>query len=220
MYAVIHKNKVIIGPKEWNRAFYTFRLKKLGVNPSTMPRTAPESLPYIIDDDTKVVPATIIHDDVTPMVQHHRGPVWTIQEDSAIAHYQAVDNSIEASRNNFREQAADERYKKEVSGTKVVIQDIEVSIDTSRDGRNIFLQKYSLIGDEDTVNWKFPEGWLTISKAELGVIVMAGAAHIQSAFDWEKSINEQIDAAETAEELLAIEIVEKPEVSGEIDGTV
>lgn len=220
MYAVIHKNKVIIGPKDWNRAFYSFRLKKLGVNTPTMPRTAPESLPYIIDSNTKIVAATITRDEATPMVQHHRGPIWTIQEDSAVAHYQAVDTHIDAARNNFREQAADERYKKEVSGTKIVIQDIEVSLDTSREGRNIFFQKYSLMSDEDTVNWKFPEGWLTISKAELGVIVMAGAAHIQSAFDWEKSINEQIDAAETAEELLAIEIVEKPEVDGEIDGTV
>jgi hypothetical protein len=218
MHAVIHKDKVIIGPKEWNRGFFTFRFQQLKIAASTMPRTAPTEMPFIVDADTKIVPATVIYEEINPMTQYHRGPVWEISEDSATATYVATDTPIEQARGNFRNQAADERYKKEVAGTKITIQDLEVSLDTSRDGRNIFLQKYSLMSDTDTANWKFPEGWLTLTKAELGQIVQAGATHIQSAFDWEKGINDQIDAAETAEELLAIEIVEETEEN--LDGVV
>lgn len=218
MYAVIHKDKVIIGPKEWNRGFFTFRFQQLKIATPTMPRTAPTEFPFIVDADTKIVPATVTYEEINPMVQYHRGPVWEITEDSATATYVATDTPIEQARGNFRNQAADERYKKEVAGTKTTIQGLEVSLDTSRDGRNIFLQKFSLMSDTDTTNWKFPEGWLTLTKAELGQIVQAGATHIQSAFDWEKSINDQIDAAETAEELLAIEIVEKPETRENLDG--
>jgi hypothetical protein len=210
MYAVIHKEKVIIGPKEWNRSFFAFRFQQLKIATPPMPRTAPSTMPFNLDENTKIVPATVVYEEINPMVQHHRGPIWEIGEDTATATYAATDTPIDQAKGNFRNQAADERYKKEVAGTKITIQDLEVSLDTSRDGRNIFLQKYSLMGDDDTSNWKFPEGWLTLTKAELGLIVMTGAAHIQSAFDWEKSINDKIDAAETAEELLAIEIVEKP----------
>jgi hypothetical protein len=209
MYAVIHKEKVIIGPKEWNRGFFVFRFQQLKIDAPMIPRTAPTELPFVVDKDTRIVRAETTYDEIDPMVQYHRGPIWTINEEYAVASYEAVDTPIEQARSNFRNKAAGERYKKEVSGTKVTVQSTEVTLDTSRDGRNIFIQKFSLMEDDDTVNWKFPEGWLTLTKSELGQIVRAGATHIQSAFDWEKSINDQIDSATTAEELLAIEIVEK-----------
>ena len=217
MYAVIHKQKVIIGPKNWDRVFFSFRFKQLKINSSSMPKTAPTTFPYIVDENTRIIPATVKYEDINPMVQYHRGPIWTIDDNFASAIYEAVNTPIEAAKANFRNQAADERYKKEVAGTKTTIHGLEVSIDTSRDGRNIFVQKFSLMGDADTVNWKFPEGWLTLTKAELGQIVLAGAAHIQSVFDWEKSINDQIDVANTAEELLAIQILQAEE---NLDGII
>jgi len=67
------------------------------------------------------------------------------------------------------------------------------------------------MGENDTVNWKFPEGWLTLTKVELGAAVSAGAAHIQGSFDWEKAKIEEIEAAETVEVLDAIVIVEPQE---------
>jgi len=211
MYAVIHKEKVIIGPKGWDIGFFSFRFQQLKINAPTMPRTAPTNFPYVVDENTRIVPATVTYEDINPMTQYHRGPIWTIGEGSASALYEAIDTPLEQAKSNFSNLAADERYKKEVSGTKTTIQDLEVSLDTSRDGRNIFLQKLLLMGESDTVNWKFPEGWLILTKAELGQVVQIGSMHIQSAFDWEKNINDQIAAATTVEELLAIEILEKTE---------
>jgi hypothetical protein len=62
------------------------------------------------------------------------------------------------------------------------------------------------MGNDDTANWKFPEGWLTLTKDDLASVVTAADAYVQGVFDWEKTINDEIDAAETAEELHAIEI--------------
>ena len=64
------------------------------------------------------------------------------------------------------------------------------------------------MGDTDTVVWKFPETWLTLTKAELSSVVIAGAAYIQAQFDWEKSVADSIDAAATVDDLKAITIVE------------
>jgi hypothetical protein len=209
MYAVVYKDKVIVGPMVWNRGIFEGSLERKDIKTS-LPRVAPEQLPFVINEDAKIMLVEENRPEMNPMVEYYYGPLWDVSGEKAIANYEVHDSPIAFAQVNFRQQAADERWKKEIVGTKINIQNTEVTIDTSRDGRNIFVQKYSLMADNETVNWKFPEGWLTLTKAELGQIVNAGAAHIQSAFDWEKTINEQIDAATTKEELLAIEIVEKP----------
>lgn len=214
MYAVVYKGNVIVGPMEWNRAIFTGSLSKEGVD-VTLPRVAPETLPYVINEDSKICLVNENRSEMNPMVEYYYGPIWDITGDIAIANYDVMDSPVEFAKVNFKNQAADERYKKEISGTTINIQNTEVTIDTTRDGRNIFVQKYSLMNDNETVNWKFPQGWLTLTKTELGSIVAAGASHIQTVFDWEKSINDQIDAATTKEQLLAIQILPVVEEPGQ-----
>lgn len=208
MYAVVYKDRVIVGPMNWNRAIFTGSLSKEGVT-DLIPRVAPETLPHIVNDDARICAVEEQRPEMNPMVEFYYGPLWDVSGDVAIANYEVQSSPIESARVNFKQQAADERYKKEVAGTTVNIQGIDVTVDTNRGSRDIFVQKYLLMSDTDTVGWKFPEAWLTLSKADLGACVAAGAQHVQSSFDWERAIVEQIDAAETKEELLAIEIVEK-----------
>jgi hypothetical protein len=110
-------------------------------------------------------------------------------------------------------QAADERWIKETAGTTTTIQDTVVTVDTARGSRDIFVQKYLLMLDSDVVTWKFPETWLSLTKTDLGQVVAAGASHVQSAFAWEKDINDAINTADTLDALDAIVIVPvKPEI--------
>jgi hypothetical protein len=206
MFALIHKNQVISGPKDWDRAFFTFLLNDKNVHLNVpIPRAVPNQTPYHIDDNTKIVPVEIIRASINSMVEYHQGPTWELLEEKALAHYEVIDTPVVFARSNFKDLVARSRYEKETKGIKTTIQTLEVSLDTSRDGRNIFLQKYSIMQDGTTVNWKFPEGWLTLTKAELGECVDVGAAYIQSCFDWEKNYDDRINAATTKEELLQIE---------------
>jgi hypothetical protein len=206
MYAVVYQNRVIVGPMGWNRAIFQGSLERRGIV-QTLPRVAPEELPLVINQDTKITRVEEVRPEINTMVEYYYGPLWDVTGDVSIATYNVVDTPIESARANFKTLAADERWKKEETGTSINIQNTDVSLDTSREGRNIFVQKYSMMGEADVVNWKFPEGWLTLTKAELGLIVATGAAYIQSCFDWEKTISDQIDAATTKQELLAIEIL-------------
>jgi len=218
MFALIHKNEVISGPRDWDRAFFTFILNSKNVHLNVpIPRVSPDNLPYHIDDNTKIVLAEIVQANINLMVEYHQGPTWEILEDKALAHYVAIDTPVEFARNNFKALVAAKRYEKEIKGTKTAIQNIEVSLDTSRDGRNIFIQKYSLMQENTTVNWKFPEGWLTITKTELGQCVDASVTYIQSCFDWEKSYDDLINAATTKTELLQIEQNIKDEDSSDLN---
>ena len=218
MFALIHKNEVISGPRDWDRAFFTFILNAKNVHLNMpIPRTPLDNEPYHIDTNTKIIRAEIVQASINSMVEYHQGPTWELFEDKALAHYATIDTPIEFARNNFKDLVAAKRYEKEIKGTKTTIQETEVTLDTSRDGRSIFIQKYSLMQENTTVNWKFPEGWLTITKAELGQCVMAGVTYIQSCFDWEKSYDDLINAATTKAELLQIEQNIKNEDSSDLN---
>lgn len=191
---------------DWNRAIFQGALEKENIT-TLLPRVAPEELPLVINQDARIARVEEVRPPMNPMVEYYYGPLWDTTGDVVIANYEVHDTAIEFARGNFKSQAAEERWKKEVAGTTLNIQGTTVTVDTSREGRNIFIQKYSLMADAETVNWKFPEGWLTLTKAELGAAIATGAAFIQQSFDWEKEVNDQIDAASTKEQLLAIEIV-------------
>lgn len=210
MYAVIYDNRVQVVQTSWNRAMFQGALEKKGIK-QLLPRVAPETLPMIIDEHAKIMLVEEVRPEVSPLVEYYYGPLWEITETKAIANYEVHDTPIESARYNLKQLTADERYKKEIKGTTATIQDHLVTIDTNRGARDIFVQKYLLMSENDTVNWKFPETWLTLTKTDLGSCVAAGAEYIQECFDWELNICEQIDLAENKQQLLAIEIVEQPE---------
>jgi hypothetical protein len=207
MFAVVYKNRVLVGPMGWNRGIFQGSLEKEKII-TILPRVAPQQLPYIVNNDAKIMVVFENRPEINPMVEYYYGPLWEINDDNVVANYEVNDIAIGAARNNFKTLAAEERWKKEITGTKINIQDTEVTIETDRETRNIFVQKYSIMGENETVNWKFPERWLVLTKSELGQVIGAGATYIQSCFDWEKSISDQIDFATTKEELLQIQIKE------------
>jgi hypothetical protein len=207
MYAVIYDNRVLVGPMNWNRGMFQGALERKGVQYS-LPRTAPNNLPLIIDEHAKIMQVEEIKPELNALVEYYYGPLWDITETKAIANYEVHDTPIESARYNLKQLAAQERYKKEILGATVTIQEQTVTIDTNRGARDIFVQKYLLMADSDLVNWKFPETWLTLTKSDLGLCVAAVNQYIQQCFDWELNISEQIDQAETKEQLLATTIVE------------
>lgn len=208
MYAVVYKERVIVGPMDWNRGLYQGSLEDKGVN-TLLPRVAPEDseLPLVINEDARIMKVEEVRPSLNPMVEYYYGPLWDVSGTTAVATYEVHDSPIDAARVNFKNQAAEERWKKEVKGTKINIEGTEVSVDTTREGRLNYAQKLSTLPDGATINWKFSEGWLTLTKAQLTAVTSAANAYVQTCFDWEKTINDQIDAATTKEELVAIEIV-------------
>ena len=211
MYVLVHKERVLVGPRDWNRPMFEGALQKLKLE-TLLPRRDPQELPILIDEDTYITSAAIVIPPHNERIETYHGPYWNFEnKDLAVGTYEIKYKTLGSIRELLTNEAAAERYRREVAGTKTTIQDLEVTLDTSRDGRNVFIQKYTLMGENDTVNWKFPEGWLTLTKVELGAAVSAGAAHIQGSFDWEKAKIEEIEAAETVEVLDAIVIVEPQE---------
>ena len=210
---VENKQTVLLGPIFWRHRFIQTELDDLDID-YTVPPVEPNA--YLkITDNIEIYPITeLLTPQYDPTFEQLAGPFWNFDNQVATGHYTVVSKELDAVKNELRSLTAAERYRKEVAGVQVTVQDTTVTVDTSRDGRNIFVQKYTLMTDADTVQWKFPETWLTLTRSELGVVVAAGAAHVQSQFDWESAIVTQINSATTVDELQSIVIVEPVNIPG------
>jgi hypothetical protein len=139
-----------------------------------------------------------------PTIETLHGPFWQFTDTHAISSYEVMKLPIDAVKNQLKAAAAEERWRREVGGFDLALQDQTVRIDTARGARDVYAQQYMLLAEGETVYWKFPSCWLTLTKAELGTIAASVTAHVNSAFAWEVAKIAEIDACVTLEELAAV----------------
>ena len=222
MSYVIVKDKqmVLLGPMGWRQRMFQNEINDL-VEQGEMSvayQIPPVEQGYIdLGEGFEIFPIVESYiPDHDPIYDQLVGPFYTYADGKASSTYTTVLGDISLSKATLKSQAAAERYRKENLSTTITVQGQAMTLDTSRDNRSIFVDKLMMMGESDTVNWKFPEGWVMLTRAELQSIVLFGAAYIQAQFDWENTISSQIDAATTVEELKAIVILPPtPAILGE-----
>ncbi len=96
------------------------------------------------------------------------------------------------------------RYTRETAGTTVN----SILIDTGRDSQALITGAAlaAVIDDSYSLNWKTSAGFIHLTAPEIIAVAQAVRAHVQSCFDREGELVAQVDAAQTAEELDAIDI--------------
>ena len=202
MFVIVNEGYVIKGPNDWNKLRFEEVLREECEVEYTLETRNDDSLPVIVSDTVKILPVVgLSQPEFNPTIEYLNGPFWNFTDTTAEMYYQVENLNVDVVKNFFMEKVTAHRYIKETSGVKTTIQGTEVSVDTGREARNIFVQAFSTLSDTDTVNWKFPESWLTISKAELGTVIAAGRDHIQSCFDWENTWHGRVNAATTLDGL-------------------
>ena len=212
MFLVIEKthdgmNFVHLGPMPWRqRLFQSVITDDLEID-YTLPVSNDGNEAIIINDIARIIPVTNI--DITepfnPKIQQLIGPYYNFYETYA-EHYQKVeDKPLDVVRSELKPIIAANRYRYEILGTSVTIQDKTLNVLTTREDRGLYLQAYQL--GKDDVNWKFGDTFVILSNSDLGIIVNAVANHVQSAFDWESRKNIEIDSAITLEELDNIKLI-------------
>lgn len=207
-YILTENKTVLLGPLSWKPRFLQSELDDLEVDYKISPIEGYTK----INDDLEIFPITsAFAPDHDSYFESLSGPYYTFTDTEASQTYTKIDLDIQSIKYNLKSIVTDYRYKIENAGTKITIQDLKVTIDTARGNRDIFVQKFLLMNDTDIVEWKFPEGWLTLSKVELGSVVAAGNDWIQNAFGAEKLKHDEIDACNTIEELKLV-VIPKDEV--------
>jgi hypothetical protein len=209
MYVVTDHNQqnfVILGPISWKPRYISDIISDELQEDVTVTQADESRVPFEPYPGVKIRKCITNYAPIAnSLIQVHQGPFWTYDdlnpEFQATATWVTMPRDIRMVKSELKNKVADIRWKKENLGVTLTIQEVEVWCDTSRGNRDIFLQKFMLMGDTDQINWKFPQTWLTLTKSELGLIVAQGGEYIQSCFDWEKEQVTIVDACETLEQL-------------------
>lgn len=210
---VENKETIHLGPVFWRQRFIQSELDDQEIV-FKVPPIAPEGDYLSINDTFEIFPVVseTMPENYDPRYHDLVGPNYTYVDNQAFSSYSMVDRSLDSVKNNLKQTTMFLRYIKEIAGTKTTIQGQEVSVDTARGTRDVFVQQFLLMPNDGSTVWKFPEAWLTLTKADLGACVAAGVAWVQSAFDWEAAHVLSIEAATTMAELAALELVINPPV--------
>lgn len=199
------EGRVLNGPRAWSyRSFKNTLEQELEIS-YDLPSNKTDNSAIHINDTVKIYPA-IIDESIqyNSKIEYLHGPFWNVVDNVAIGTFTVKNNSIQSVKEYLKSVVASNRYDKEISGISETVQGTTVTIDTDRETRNIFFQKYLLMSDNETVEWKFPEGWLQLTKTELGNIVSNAASHIENQFIWEYNKINEIESANTYAELDSI----------------
>ena len=99
---------------------------------------------------------------------------------------------------------AAKRYEVEIGGIEIAGAKVKTDRESqaSLTGAYTSLQAGLLTG----IDWKTEDGWVTLNLATCEAIAQAVASHVQQSFSREKELSALIDAAETVEDLQAIDI--------------
>ena len=206
LYVLVDGQYVVNGPREWNaRSFQSTLSDDYEIN-YVFPQQKTDLDPILINDTLRVLPASLTYPEYNPKIEYCDGPYWTYDNNFAAGTFEVKDQPIDLIKSALKEIVAANRYNKEIAGTKTTIQDLEVFIDTSRTNRNTYVNAYNLMADTDTINWKFSEGWLVLTKEEMLNVVTVGADYINSQFEWELLKNEEINTCTTLEELNNVDL--------------
>lgn len=212
MYVIINKNRVVIGALPWNATYFTrviqSRHRVLLDIPADEP--SPESFPMTLTEDWIIKRAVEQEKQpLNPYVEEYYGPQWDISGDEAVAVYKVRDLPLDHMKTNFYGLFANERYTKETSGAKITIGDEEYSLPTDRESRNAFVLAAMNLQEDQTINWKFKEGWVELTKASFDQVLATLNTHVQQAFANELDKTQRVLECETKQQLLDLDLLPK-----------
>lgn len=208
LYALVHNNRITVGPRSWSRSFFLEYLEDEDLDTSGLPRSNPGEA--IITETWKILPVSeITYPEMSETFEQLVGPFWTIHKDHITGIYNKTDKKLDVIKSDLKNVVASNRYNVEVGKLEYTFSDGQVvQLYTDRDGRMIYLDTLHALPDGMTVPFKFHGGVFrtAVTKQELHEIVRLGAIHIATAFGWEAQKVAEIENAKTIEELKNIEL--------------
>jgi hypothetical protein len=197
MFVLVNNGYVILGPMAWNKVVFENVILEECEKQIALPYIV--SGPVVVDDELTILPATYTYDTPIKTSQIHHGPFWSFTDTEAVGNFIIIDKTIEQFKSEVKQLISNKRWADEVKQLKYEIDGVKYTIDTTREGRNIYQSMLML--NNDTYNWKFIEGYVPISKETLQEIVRLIASQVQTAFDNEMTKFAEVDSCETLSEL-------------------
>lgn len=205
MYAIIYENRVISQQERWNVKLFNSILLEECETTKQLGILDEQTLPITINAKTKVMRVIQQKDTYDPEIEYLDGPNYEIGKDIIIARFDRKPLDLEIAKGNKKDLLPNLRYTRENKNINVFVQGKSVTISASRANRATLTNK-SLIINEDVINWKFPEGWFSLTKEDVDSILSQIDFHVQEAFDWEISKTNEINACKTLDQVKQVKV--------------
>ena len=138
---------------------------------------------------------------------HAASKRWPIRDDAGrlVQAWEIIPRSLNQVRQAQIDALADYRWRKETGG--VALPD-GGAIDTTREAQAQVSSAFNALssGMIESAEWKSRLGWVTVTLAEFGLIAGMVARHVQACFSAERTVTLDIEAAETVDDLAALDI--------------
>lgn len=205
LYTLLKDERIVTGPRDWNAKYFEYFLSQ-DCEIETSLQESPIVEPLIFNEHVKLVPTIQeASPDVNPQFEVLAGPNFKYDDNgNHVSYYVAQELQVETAKTNLRTIVADKRWNKEVTPINRNINEKNITIYTDRESRNSYTQTLLAVGDEYLAQWKFPEGFVALSKADLHAINLAITMYVQECFDWEVQKVNEINSTSTIEELKQI----------------
>ena len=213
MYALVHKNQVVLTQEFWNTRMFNMTLDEdYGIKRRVL-LAEENDVPLIIDEDTKILNYYQIKPDYNERIEWLDGPIYEFIGNNVVANYIKKPLDLEIAKENLKKMVPTARYAKEVKRTTVTVQNQSFTVPTDRDSRLLLATKILSMKD-DAVNWKIGDLWLSLTKDDLISMLSQIDETVQHAFDWEYSKTLEIDACENLDDILKVKIYTPPKNLG------
>lgn len=150
-------------------------------------------------------PAVVVNDNYDQERQYRRGPTVTLSDGIGTVTYDVIDKALWQLKQEKIQRLAEIRWQRETGGITVA----GMAVPTDRDTQGRVVDIVNAYADGDLigpVDFKLPDGFVSLGADELRAIKAAGAQHIQLCFSRERALSEEIEAAGEAAALDAIDI--------------
>lgn len=214
MYALVHDSQLLLGPIQYNYRMINSDLEDLEIEKRVSPRDY-ENVPIYFDELTCLVPAVQIIPEYDPRFASVGDFEWEIIRENDIPvrvemTYFIVEKTLDQIKSEYKELVKPIRWNKENNQIlTLTVNNTEVQISTSREERTQLVSKLSSYGNTQdiTYNYKFMNDvWVEIGCTEIQYILQKIDEVVESAFNWEYTTLQTIDACTTGEEVYNVSL--------------
>jgi hypothetical protein len=210
--ALIHNNSLILGPMGFNVRMINSELEDLELEDRITTQSYTNIPIHFSDELTHLL---LIEKEIPgydPNYYNLGNFNWEIIEEDNVPikvklTYPLVEKTIEEVKYSRKQEVTAERKQKENKIISLTINETEIKIATSREERLILASKLS--ASPGLHNYKFSNTWLEITTENLQYIISEIDKVVQSAYDWELSKLQEIDACQTLDEIYNVIIKEE-----------
>ena len=210
--ALIHNNSLILGPMGFNVRMINSELEDLELEDRITTQSYTNIPIHFSDGLTHLLLLEKEVPGYDPKYYNLGNFTWEVIEEDNVPikvklTYPLVGRSIEEVKYSRKQEVTAYRKEKENKIISLTINETEIKIATSREERLILASKLS--ASPGLHNYKFSNTWLEITTENLQYIISEIDKVVQSAYDWELSKLQEIDACQTLGEIYNVIIKEE-----------